>query len=108
MNSRTYAAGLQDERPYRWMAMPRPSTIGPTDLIRRSTQVREDLAEMAPWLELLPVPERFSGLAVADRIPSLAFIKELYGLLGPVIDRYEQEAAQLVADAPALRYFGRV
>ena len=52
---------------------------------------RDDLAEMAPWLELLPVPERYPRLAVADEMPTMLLSRDLSGLLSADIDRYEQE-----------------
>jgi hypothetical protein len=46
---------------------------------------------MAPWLELLPVPERYARLAVADEMPTMLLSRDLSGLLSADIDRYEQE-----------------
>ena len=56
--------------------------------------IRDDLARQVPWLDLLPVPERFGHLAAADLVPSLATLSELPGLLqapaGPREDSPEE------------------
>jgi cyclic beta-1,2-glucan synthetase len=56
---------------------------------------RGELAEMAPWLELLPVPQRYSRLAVADQMPTMLLSRDLSGLLSVEIDQYEQEGGSV-------------
>jgi len=53
--------------------------------------IRDDLALLCPWAELLPVPSRFIRLAAADDIPSLLSLLDQPALLMPVIDDYEQQ-----------------
>ncbi|MHB1178618.1 MAG: glycosyltransferase family protein, partial [Daejeonella sp.] len=54
-------------------------------------RIREDLIKFVPWLELLPVPDRFQQLILTDRIPSLLFLQDIPNLFFPIIDHYEQE-----------------
>ncbi|HXO74751.1 MAG TPA: glucoamylase family protein, partial [Puia sp.] len=53
---------------------------------------RDDLTQLCPWADLLPVPTRFIHLAAADDIPSLRSLQDLPGLLLPAIDVYEQQS----------------
>ena len=54
-------------------------------------RIREDLVKYVPWVELVPVPDRFQALTLADRIPFLISIQNMPNLFFPVIDHYEQE-----------------
>ncbi|MBC7567013.1 MAG: cyclic beta 1-2 glucan synthetase, partial [Pedobacter sp.] len=54
-------------------------------------RIREDLIKFVPWIELLPVPDRFQPLILADRIPSLLFIQSMPNRFSPIIDQYEQD-----------------
>lgn len=53
--------------------------------------IRKDLAQVLPWLELLPVPDGFIHLAQIDHIPSLLVIEGMHGRLLPYLEAYEQE-----------------
>jgi cyclic beta-1,2-glucan synthetase len=60
-------------------------------LAQQIHRLREELVEVAPWTEFLPVPIRFNRLAAADEIPTLSGIRRLPDLLLKEIDSYEQE-----------------
>jgi cellobiose phosphorylase len=60
---------------------------------RLSLQVsdhRKELLELIPWMELLPVPERFAGLAHMDRIPTLGSLRTIREDSLQALTQYEQ------------------
>ncbi len=57
--------------------------------------VRDDIAGLCPWTGLLPVPARYSRLAIADAIPTLTGLQDMAGLLAPVVDEYGEEVNSL-------------
>jgi len=53
--------------------------------------IHNDLIQLAPWLQLMPMPERFAHLAPLDSIPSLLSVQRMAVKLMPYIHQYEQE-----------------
>ena len=60
-------------------------------LLTQIKNSRDDVAQLCPWFDKLPVPARFSRLAVVDQLPSLAAIQQLPDQLLPVIDELERQ-----------------
>ena len=51
---------------------------------------RNDLFQLAPWMELLPLPENFSELELLENVPSLHSVADMHCLLMKQIEAYEQ------------------
>ena len=51
---------------------------------------RNDLFQLAPWMELLPLPEKFSELGLLENVPSLHSVADMHCLLMKQIEAYEQ------------------
>ncbi|HEY4206226.1 MAG TPA: glucoamylase family protein, partial [Puia sp.] len=61
---------------------------------RLSLQVndhRNQLVQSIPWIDLLPVPARFDGLAPLDEIPTLRSIQAMREQLLPALAQYEDQ-----------------
>ncbi|WP_118974289.1 GH36-type glycosyl hydrolase domain-containing protein [Taibaiella koreensis] len=48
-----------------------------THLLSQVQQIREDLLQTLPWIDLLPVPAMFDDLNGLDRVPTLAAIPDM-------------------------------
>jgi cyclic beta-1,2-glucan synthetase len=59
-------------------------------LLLQIQNIREDLVQQVPWLDLLPVPEHFADLAITDQIPSLLVIQNMPELIIQHNDLNEQ------------------
>src|SRR5690606_17003364 len=60
-------------------------------LIAQLKDIHQELNRLAPWIELLPVPDRYVHLASLNQIPSLLHIQEFPDLFLSNIDNYLQE-----------------
>ncbi|NEW82973.1 MAG: cyclic beta 1-2 glucan synthetase, partial [Mariniphaga sp.] len=60
-------------------------------LLLQIQNMREDLVQQVPWLELLPFPEHYADLAVTDQIPSLLVIQNMPELILQHNDLIEQQ-----------------
>ncbi len=59
-------------------------------LLSQIQRIREDLVLQIPWLELLPVPEHFADLALADQIPTLLNIQDMPEWIFEETNHFEQ------------------
>ncbi len=57
------------------------------------TNILEDLKRQIPWLNLLPVPDVFTGLSKLDFNPSLLSLREMNDELNREINQYKIEAS---------------
>lgn len=62
-----------------------------TRLIHQLESARMDLEQIVPWVGLLPIPDRFAALSVADAMPSLLAISGSTELLMAQVDQYKME-----------------
>ncbi|MGB3345147.1 MAG: glucoamylase family protein [Aequorivita sp.] len=65
-------------------------------MLRLKNQIenaREDLYRQIPWLNLLPIPESFTGLSKLDFNHSLLSLQEVNGVLKEQIDHYKKETS---------------
>src|SRR5436190_13243358 len=63
-------------------------------IIKLSLQIKsfhDDLLQLAPWIDLSPVPENFDKLSSIDNIPTLLSIQEMPHWVLQHIDFYEQQ-----------------
>jgi cyclic beta-1,2-glucan synthetase len=54
------------------------------------TNIHDDLLPILPWIDLMPVPDKFIALAAIDRIPSLKGIQDMPEQLLQIIDNYHR------------------
>lgn len=74
--------GTNETNVYRWI----------NNLSAQITSIQDDLDQLTPWLELLPVPNQFDELKQISLIPSLNQIQQLPGVLRDYIDAYEHDS----------------
>ncbi len=60
-------------------------------LSRQISDINEDLATIAPWVSLLPAPEKFNQLARLNEVPTLLLEKSLPEIYHQQILNYEQQ-----------------
>ena len=66
-------------------------------VLKLKNQIRntkEDLSGQIPWLNLLPIPEMFTGLSKLDFNHSLLALHEMDIELQQIVDQYKKEASQ--------------
>lgn len=66
--------------------------------------IRDDLEKSAPWLELLPVPDRFENLAAIDCLPSPGSILDMPDLFMRHVDQYDKQENRPEETAWLLRF----
>lgn len=60
-------------------------------LAHQISSIINDLASVAPWINMLPVPARFNQLSLLDEIPVLSFIRDLPETCQSAILHYERQ-----------------
>jgi len=75
-----------------------PEKLGDTGLSRWagrfSRQVHDhqsQLLQLIPWMDLLPVPERFARLAPTDQVPTLRSLRAMRETCLPALIQYEEQ-----------------
>lgn len=59
-------------------------------LSQQINNIGEELTQTVPWIDLLPVPERYDRLATADQIPSMFVIRNILDQFLSPIREYSQ------------------
>jgi hypothetical protein len=62
-----------------------------TKLSLQIKSFHDDLLQLAPWIDLLPIPENFDKLASIDNIPTLLSIQDMPHWILQHIDFYEKQ-----------------
>ena len=60
-------------------------------LARQVSDHREQLLQLIPWMDLLPIPERFALLARSNEIPTLRSLRAMRETCLAAITQYEEE-----------------
>ena len=63
-------------------------------LNRQLKSFHDDLVQVVPWINLLPVPEGFEKLNSLDAIPSLLSIQQMPQMVSEAIDFYQNEGGE--------------
>ncbi|MFL5738833.1 MAG: GH36-type glycosyl hydrolase domain-containing protein [Flavisolibacter sp.] len=62
-----------------------------TKLDQQLKSFHDDLIQLVPWINLLPVPKGFEKMFVLDEIPSLLSIGQIPQMLSEAVDFYREE-----------------
>lgn len=72
-------------------------------LLSQLNNIREEVMQSVPWLELLPLPPQFTDLLLLDSIPSLSSLQDASEVFLPHIERFRAQSGSAEEKARLLQ-----